>query len=60
VQSGNLFFITQKGTNMFKLLKLAPMLWMAYRWYRGQKTGGTAGGAYKAGRYSDRGRNTWR
>jgi len=45
---------------MFKLLKLAPMLWMAYRWYRGQKTGGTAGGAYKAGRYPDRGRNTWR
>lgn len=42
---------------MFKLLKLAPMIWMAYRWYRGQKTGG----AYKAAdRYADRNRNTWR
>ena len=24
---------------MFKLIKLAPIVWMAWRWYRGNKTG---------------------
>ncbi len=39
---------------MFKLIKLAPMLWMAYRWFRGQKNTG----AFKSSRYP--GRNTRR
>ena len=45
---------------MFKLLKLAPMIWMAYRWYRGQKTGvgGRSTGAYRSSQ--DVNRNTWR
>lgn len=24
---------------MFRFMKLAPMVWMAWRWYRGRKAG---------------------
>lgn len=30
---------------MFKLVKLAPMLWMAWRWYQGQKKGAALKGS---------------
>ena len=35
---------------MFKIFKLAPMIWMAWRWFRGQKNAG----AFKSSRYTDR------
>lgn len=37
---------------MFKLIKLAPVLWMAFRWFKSQKNGT----AYKTSRYSGKDR----
>ena len=39
---------------MFKLLKLAPVVWMAYKWFKGQKSGG----GYRSSRFPNR--SNWR